>query len=190
MAIRSARKVTPARRPELLTEATINIPDGMSITDWLHELEEEAIKATAAVLPPAAVDERGRYPDQWLRMVDATPTEVLVCVSRWGCGADSFQTHFRVPYTSDDAGKFTTAAPVEVEVEYRAVYTDVPSTESEVTPPAPEASMAEQISEAVAGLHKKKDGAVALAETLLTKASGKHPLAASLAVELSRARAA
>lgn len=178
---------TPFSRPKPLTEATVNIPDGTSIVAWLHEVEEAAIKAVAAVLPPAVANERGRYPEQWARMVDPKPDQVVICVSRWGGPEDSFETYFRLPLATAEGGTFTLGEPVEIEAEYRLVYTDK-EPEEDTPPEAEPMDESAQIGSALAGLRRQTEGSVDLAESLLAKVSGKHPLAPDLALALAAAR--
>ena len=116
----------PTGKKSKLSEATIRLPDGMSLHKWMQEVTELATKAVVPLLPAATVDERGRYPDQWIDRCDMFPESVVLCVCRYALVDGRYQFaewFYQVPYaTSEDGMTVTVGAPTEVEREHEQTW--------------------------------------------------------------------
>lgn len=181
-------KAAPMRSSESITEAVVNIPDGMRINDWLRALAAQAVEAVSALLPPAPANTAGRYPDTWVRMVDASPSGVLVCVSYWAGSEVSFRNHYRVPFSTTADGEIQLSPPVETEVMYEPRYTDPPPSEDSDADADYRPSDSVELAGVYEALAERSLGAVAEGEALLARLTGSSPLAPGLAVALSAAK--
>lgn len=179
----------------ILKEATIYLPDGSSLMDWMEALGRGAIAACVQKLPPALPSPNGRLPDQWARVVDASSVSAIVCFTRYSSARageewEREEWHFQVPYTSTETG-LTFGDAVQVELKMVSVAVPVVTGEREEAQPLEDE---ERIVEKAISSLKSTSGqllaeALASAEKVLAATSGSSPEAAKLAVEISKARA-
>lgn len=161
-------------KPQLLQETTLTFPND-SVLEWLAELEKGAIAAAAAAMPPVQADTAGRFPEQYVRLIDVSAESVVLCFRRYGLHGDEYRGEdhaYRVPYTSAEQG-ITFGTPGAVTLIMKLTI-------------KPAEALEEELQKVLADL-KTSFPDLASARELLEKVSGRHPLASSLAQGISAA---